>query len=240
MIYRYNDTVPGDSVRFAKSILPMLGKITEFEIYGPEESVPDRYANVPELHITDGKNETINATYHMILRDNNGNELWLNGCSCGFSGDGPGAAIQILQLFGVRMDYFQVHQYDTLIQKNVEPVQDLNFVIFESRDRDPSERKKRLKIQLTFDRAHQKWKAKEAMKSLGFIQPLRNVIDLDQEETYYFRLPYSTENEGYEYATNNALILHPSISSITNEQLADLINDVCENCGGHVIRTYVY
>lgn len=34
---------------------------------------------------------------HMILRDNNGKEMWLGGCNCGYGGEGPHGSAKILR-----------------------------------------------------------------------------------------------------------------------------------------------
>ncbi|MCY9592971.1 hypothetical protein [Paenibacillus chitinolyticus] len=38
---------------------------------------------------------------HMVIRDSDGNEMWLPGCNCGYGGTGPHGSEKVLQLIGV-------------------------------------------------------------------------------------------------------------------------------------------
>jgi hypothetical protein len=75
---------------------------------------------------------------------------------------------------------------------------------------------------MKFKTAHEMWKAKELLHTLGNFQPLRDV-ERDHGEKYYFRLPYSTEKEWADYTTNNSLILDRKFIRVTDEQLSHLV-----------------
>lgn len=52
---------------------------------------------------------------NMIIRDFEGKEIWLSGCNCGYSGEGPSGSMSILQQIGIDNDLAQkVYSNDIL------------------------------------------------------------------------------------------------------------------------------
>jgi hypothetical protein len=61
------------------------------------------------------------ANPHMVIKDTEGNAIWLGGCNCGYGGEGPGGSIRILRDLGILTDEIEalVRSYDVVkIVKN--------------------------------------------------------------------------------------------------------------------------
>ena len=92
-------------------------------------------------------------------------------------------------------------------------------------------REKILKVKLSFKNAHQKHRAKAALKHIGYMQPLRNLREthdmVEDIDTLYFKdIPYSTQKEWAEYATNNALTLNRTFSKVDDETIKEIIENL--------------
>jgi hypothetical protein len=223
---------PHSTVKYIKSNLKFIGNITSYEVYFNDEEVPEMYRNVPDVYVYEGERKIQSITYNLILRDDeNEREIWLSGANCGYSGSGPSATIQILQLLGIKFDYDRISNEKKIIEDNLVPYYDLNIVVFRPKDMLYLHREKLLKVKMSFKTADKKYKAKEALEQIGYIQPLRNLRAdhdmVDDIDTYYFRdLPYSTEKEWAEYATNNALTLNRPYLKVDDESIKEIIENI--------------
>jgi len=226
-------------VKFVKSILPILGNITSFEVYQHQKDIPDKYKDVPCSYVYNGERSDVKKNYHFVMRNDDSKiELWLNGCNCGYGGTGPNATIQVLQLCGVKIDYDIICQEQQIKLDYIETHHDLNLIIYEPMDIMDFNLRKRLKVSMKFKTAYEKWKAKEMLNTIGTFQPLRDV-EREYEEKFYFRLPYSTEKEWADYTTNNSLILDHELNRLTNKQLSHFVQRIGWNLGAEIqIETY--
>lgn len=89
---------------------------------------------------------------------------------------------------------------------------------------------------MKFQNGHDKWQAKKAFQTLGYINPLpcRN-----EDEENDFVLPYSTSEEWADYATNNTLTLSNAVKMLDNTTLENMIKEICyEHSADFNIRCY--
>ncbi|WP_066066195.1 hypothetical protein [Neobacillus soli] len=223
---------PHSTVKYIKANLEFIDNITSFEVYFNDEDIPEVYRNVPDVYVYDGKRESQNRNYTLILRDDeNEKEFWFSGATCGYGGSGPSATKQILQILGIKFDYNRISDEKKIIEKNLVSYHDINLMVYRPKNMLSMRREKILKVKLSFKTAHQKYRAKAALKCIGYIQPLRNLIEehdmVEDIDTFYFRdIPYSTEKEWAEYATNNALTLNRIYSKIQDETIKEIIENI--------------
>lgn len=218
---------PHSTVKYVKTNLEFIGNITSFEVYFDSDDIPKMYRNVPDVYVHDGKRENQTHDYSLILRDNEAEkETWLSGANCGYGGSGPGATTQILQLLGVKFDYNRISEEKKIIENDLIVHHDLNILILRPRDGRSLRTEKIMKVKMSLNTAADKYKAKQALKQIGYVQPLRGEYDDNIE---FGKLPYSTENEWAEYATNNTLTLNRAYEKINDETIKEIIELICFN-----------
>lgn len=219
---------PNECVKQIKLNLPRVKNITEFEVYKDDEDIPTMYKKVPDVYVNEGERSETLRTYPLVLRDPEWEqEIWIEGANCGYSGSGPRATKDILQLCGIKIDYEQISKMDKLVMRNLNPVHDLNFVVCEAKDFLHLEEEKRFKVEMKFNTAHQKYEAREHVSLLGDIRPLRDLVMYEEKtEEYYFRLPYSTKGENYYSATNNVITISEAFKGLSDKVLCEIITEI--------------
>lgn len=222
-IIRYNGD-PHSTVKYVKANLKFIGNITSFEVYFKNENLPLMYRNVPDVYVYDGMRENQNHDYTLILRDDEAKkETWLSGANCGYGGSGPGATKEILQLLGVKFDYNRISEEKIIIESNLVVHHDLNVLVLRPRDVERPIEQKLLKVKMSFNSAAEKYNAKIALKQIGYVQPTRGEYDEVFESD---ELPYSTEQEWAEYATNNSLTLNRAYEKISDKSIKEIIEHI--------------
>ncbi|HDR8250299.1 TPA: hypothetical protein QC119_005180 [Bacillus cereus] len=225
-VLKFDDGSPHSAVEWVKANIKFMGNISGFEVYQDERDAPEIYRNVPDFYVYEGNRRDSQRNYHFILRDDEAEiETWLGGCNCGYGGGGPNGTKEILQIVGVKMDYDIISRQSIVKMKGLVPQHDLNFVIFKPLDKLYFQKEERLNVFFTFKTAYEKWSAKRAFEVLGNVHPLRDVSSI-VEELYNAHLPYSTEYEWYDYATNNGVVLSNRLANLSNESLTDLIENI--------------
>ncbi|HDR7958955.1 hypothetical protein MHB59_23470 [Bacillus sp. FSL L8-0642] len=238
-LYRF-DGAPYQCVKFMQSIIGLVGNITGFEVYYHTEDIPDNYKGIPNVYYYEDEKRFTEVEYYLILHnDDQDITVLLGGGNCGYSGSGPSATKEILQICGVKMDYDRISNEKKIIENNVAIYHDLNFIIFEEKERRSLKHglsRRRLKVSMKFQNGHDKWQAKKAFQTLGYINPLpcRN-----EDEENDFVLPYSTSEEWADYATNNTLTLSNAVKMLDNTTLENMIKEICyEHSADFNIRCY--
>ncbi|HDX9641101.1 TPA: hypothetical protein ACGXMH_002921 [Bacillus mobilis] len=225
-VIKFDNGTSHSVVEWVKANVKFMGNISSFEVYKDECDVPEIYRNVPDFYVYEGNRQDSQRDYHLILRDDEKEiETWLGGCNCGYGGSGPSATKEILQIVGIKMDYDMISRQSIVKMKGLVPHHDLNFVIFKPLDRLHFQKEERLNVFLTFKTAYEKWNAKRAFEALGNVHPLRDISSI-VEELYDVVLPYSTEHEWYDYATNNGIVLSNQLANLCNESLIELIENI--------------
>lgn len=219
---------PDECVKQIKLNLSRIKNITEFEVYKNDEDIPNTYKQVPDVYVYEGERSETSKTYLLILRDPEGEqEIWVEGATCGYSGSGPRATKDILQLCGIKIDYDLISKMDKLVMRDLKPVQDLNFVVYDAKDFFHLEEEKRFKVEMKFNSARQKYEAREHLSLLGDIRPLRDRVFYEEKtEEYYFRLPYSTQGENYYSSTNNVITLIDVYKGLSDKVLCEIITEI--------------
>ncbi|MBT2606385.1 hypothetical protein J7E55_25810 [Bacillus sp. ISL-53] len=225
-VLTFNNGSSHSAVDWVKANLKFIGDISSFEVYQDECDIPKMYRGAPDFYVYEGNRQDTQRNYHLILRDDEAEiETWLGGCNCGYSGGGPSATKEILQIVGVKIDYDVISQKKIVKMKNLKPCHDLNIVIFKPLDKMHYQKEELLNVFLTFKRAHEKWNAKRTFEVFGNAHPLRDLSPI-VEELYNARLPYSTENEWYDYTTNNGIVLSNPLANLNRKSLAGLIENI--------------
>ncbi|MCO0597279.1 hypothetical protein NGI46_07325 [Peribacillus butanolivorans] len=238
-VLKFDDGSSHSVVEWVKANVEFMGNISSFEVYKSEDDIPKLYKNAPDFYVYKAKREDTKSTYHLILRDDAAEiETWLGGCNCGYSGGGPSATKEILQIVGLKMDYDIISRQSKVKMKSLVPHHDLNLVVFKPLDRMHFQKEERMNVFLTFKTAHEKWNAKRAFEVIGNVHPLRDLSPI-VEELYHAHLPYSTENEWYEYATNNGVVLSNQLASLSNELLTGLIENIAYKYNAKFEITYL-
>lgn len=229
-VFRHNDTSLG-CVGYVKSVLPLIGNISSFQVFFLDEEIPNQYRSLADVEVYDGVVNELESTYLFIARnDTEDKELWLTGCTCGYGGTGPATTQDVLEILGVKIDYGRIYKEKKIIEEEITTHHDLNFVVYQPSEENPYKGgEKRIKITANFEYPDQKWNAKEALKSLGEIKPLRS---MEGKDNRYFSTSYSTEKESYTYSTNNGLILSECWSKFDDKVLMMAIEETLKNYNG--------
>lgn len=238
-LYRF-DGAPYQCVKFMQSIIGLVGNITGFEVYYHTEDIPDNYKGIPNVYYYEGEKRFTEVEYYLILHNENQDiTVLLGGGNCGYSGSGPSATKEILQICGVKMNYERISNEKKVIENNIATYHDLNFIIFEEKGRRSLKRelsRRRLKVSMKFQNGHDKWQAKKAFQTLGYINPL-SCRNEDEENDFVF--PYSTSEEWADYATSNTLTLSDTFQKIDNGLLANVVKEICYDYNAEfTIRCY--
>ena len=213
-----------ECVEKIKLLLPIIGDIKGFSVYS-DEFLPSKYKQIPEVSMYEGKIRHIESSYNLILRcsTDNPEEIWIESSNCGYSGSGPSATNQILQLLGVRnFNYEDIRKKKFIVEENVKAHHDLNFIVY--KEDESEEWEKILVVKMKFDKASNKWNSKDKLKVIGYFNPL-DEVDYKLEKRY-FKLPYDTEHEWNEYKTNNSFTLHKHFTNISMEDLEKSIKEI--------------
>lgn len=225
-VLKFDNGSSHSAVEWVKANVKFMGNISSFVVYKDECDIPEMYRDVPDFYVYEGNRQDSQRNYRFILRDEEREvETWLGGCNCGYSGSGPSATKEILQIVGIKMDYDIISRQSIVQMENLVPHHDLNLVIFKPLDNQHFQKEERMNVFLTFKSAYEKWEAKQAFEILGNVHPLRDVSSI-KEELYNVRLSYSTECEWYDYATNNGMVLSNRLANLSNESLTDLIENI--------------
>lgn len=229
-VFRYNDSSIA-CVEYVKTVLPHIGNISSFQVYFHDQDIPKQYRNVPDIDVYDGKVHEMESTYLFIAKnEKEDKELWLTGCTCGYGGTGPSTTQEVLELLGVKIDYSRIYNEKKIILKEITTHHDLNFIVYNPSTENPYRAgMKRFKVESLFEYPDQKWNAKEALKSLGVIKPLRSI---EKKSNRFFSTKYSTDKEHFNYSTNNGLVLGESWSKLDDDVMINLIQDYINNYGG--------
>jgi len=226
-VLKFGDGSSHSAVEWVKKNIEFVGNITSFEVYQFEKDIPNKYKNVPDIYVTDNKRKDTEKSYHFILRDDESErETWLGGCNCGYGGTGPSATKEILQLVGIKMDYNIISEQSIVKRSDLIPHHDLNIIVLKPLDRLHCKKEERLAVRLQFEKAHQKWQAKNMLEVLGDIQPLKGESTSILEATYFTDLPYVTEHEWHDYASNNGLVLSTPFQGLNNDTLISIIKEI--------------
>lgn len=226
-IRKFGTSTSSFAVEWVKANVEFMGNITSFEVYQYEKDIPIKYKNVPDVYVINDKREDTEGSYHFILRDDEAErETWLGGCNCGYGGAGPAATKEILQIVGIKLDYNVISERSIVKRGNLIPHHDLNIIVLKPLDRLHYRKEERLVVRMQFEKSHQKWRAKKMLEVLGDIQPLKDESTSILEATYFANLPYSTEHEWHDYATNNGLVLSKPFQNLSNDTLTSIIEDI--------------
>jgi hypothetical protein len=99
--------IPRSSLMLWRATRPLFGGFTEAICYWQGDS-QYRYAAVDPSH-PNHEDHPIDSTFintpGLILIDEHGNDLWLSGCGCGYTGEGPTATAYILFHEGFSEDH---------------------------------------------------------------------------------------------------------------------------------------
>ncbi|MDW0116104.1 hypothetical protein QTL97_04095 [Sporosarcina thermotolerans] len=229
-IIRYSAD-PHSTVRYIKANLDLLDDVTSFEVYFNDEDIPEIYRNVPDIYLDNGKREFQLRNYTFILRNEDSErEIWLSGATCGYSGSGPSATIEILQLLGIKFNYDRITSEKKIIEKDLVTYHDLNIHIYRPTELWNSRGDKIFTAKMSFETAAQKYEAKKLIEQKGYLRPLIRRSDYErigEIEAYYFvNTPYSTRKEWPEYATNNTLTLNRAYSQIGVKTVKEIIENI--------------
>lgn len=226
MIYRFYNGAPDNTHKYVKTILPLIGNVTEFEVFRHQE-------DTPYVVIEDGEKQR----YTFILKDDNDNEFWLYTL-CGYHGSGPNATLKILQLLGLKKDFDICEEENIHIkEKNLKPEHKLNLLIAKDQSVSFSDDKVEyyFVICVDFKYAYQKQALIKSLKNIGYIQ---HVLPSDKnlyEKAYLFDNLETPEYEYY-YYTNNILTLNRKFKEFSAEQVEVLLKSMIEYNSG--IITY--
>lgn len=225
IVHKYNGYAHSP-VEWVKANLKFIGNISSFEVYQKEEDAPSIYRNTPDFYVYEGIRHDSNHSYQFIMRDDDaGVETWLGGCNCGYSGGGPNATKEILQIVGIKIDYDIIAKKNMVKMKNLTTHHDLNIVVFKPLDKLHFQKEELVHVFLRFKSAHEKWEAKRALEVIGNVQPLRDSSPII-EELYHANLSYSTEKEWYDYSKNIGVVLPRALSDINDKFLAGIIEHI--------------
>lgn len=230
-VFRYDDTSLG-CVGYVKTVLPLIGNISSFQVYFEDHDIPNQYRDVADVDVYKGEVSKLKSTYLFIARnDKEDTELWLTGCTCGYGGTGPSTTQDVLELLGVKMDYSRIYKEKKIIEKDIITNHDLNFIVYHPSKENPYQAgEKCLKVTATFDYPDQKWHAKKALMSFGKITPLKSV---ERKANRYFSTTHSTEKAHLNYSTNYGLILRDTWSEISEKVLMMAIEEILKNYEGN-------
>lgn len=208
MIYKFHYGAPLLTRDYVKAILPLIGNISEFEIYGSYDATP---------YIEPGKNK--DKKYTFILRDNLENEIWLDTL-CGYHGSGPQATIEILQILGLKDDY-KITEKAYIKESNLQPVHCLNLL---AATWDLPTPKKHFFAAMTFSYAHQLHATKTMLNCFGKLVNYAEGMYL--EDDMLFR-PYSSGNKEWaDYATNNIYTYNQEFDTFSTDQLRMILENI--------------
>lgn len=94
-IYDYSGST-NKSINFFENNRDKLGEISAIFIYFDEYDAALDNFYIPSEDEKYGELQFIDSP-HMVIRDTNGQEIWLGGCNCGYGGEGPHGSIHILE-----------------------------------------------------------------------------------------------------------------------------------------------
>lgn len=219
-----------ECVEQVKRHLANIGNIRRFSLFA--EDIPQPYADVPGCHINgSGERAEIKSAYRLILEClESDREVWIEQAAYGDEETRSSGTVEILQIFGVRMDYSRIAAGITIVNEDVQAEHNFNFIMRHKPGEDEANdlsSEKIMKVMMRFDRPHDKWKAKEMLTMFGNIEPLRRYGG-EEAETYYFRTPYDTRQELPGCATNNVLTLHRRLEGSDVETIHKLVQQIAE------------
>ncbi|GAA0125006.1 hypothetical protein UT300019_09080 [Clostridium sp. CTA-19] len=224
MIYRFYDGAPDKTVSYVETILPLIGNVTEFEVFRNQEDTPYVVMEDDEKKL-----------YTFILKDNNDNEFWLYTL-CGYHGSGPNATLKILQLLGLKEDFEICEEENTHIRKkNLKPIHKLNLMIVQDKAEGYSDEilEHNSMISIDFKYAYQKHNLIKVLRALGYMQ---HVLPNDRtfyEKAYLFDNLEVPEYEYY-YYTNYILTLNRRLRNFSFDQVQALMKEIIKNNGGNI------
>jgi hypothetical protein len=181
MIYKSGQVGCYGSYNYVKGILPQIGNIIEFEAYYED------FALYSET--VDGRKEY----YNLILRDDKGNEYWLDS-NCGYDGIGPKYSEKILNLLGLRKNY-GFSSKKTIKESNLTPNYDMNLLILAKHQMLEKEiSSAHFYLSSKFNSAFERLKTIETLSCFGRVEPLSE----EKEETasYFHDLKVEDDSEG--------------------------------------------
>ncbi len=205
-----------ESVEFVKGILPLIGNVQGFEVYGSREQTP--YV------------ETVNGHQHRytcILRDDRGNEVWLPTL-CGYGGAGAFATRRILQIIGLKDDY-RIEDRQQIKETGLKPVHRLRLLVGGAAG--ASLRfVGRFWIAMEFKYAYQLSRVRTALQALGSGHPAE---DMRGVRIPPFLTSDSTGPEVPDCVTNLAFRVNlPLPELLSDEALQALFRSIAEENGG--------
>jgi len=213
-ILKFYSEEPNDSVEYVKAILPLIGNIIEFEIFGNNEETP--YKGEEDFYY-----------YTFILRDDKENEIWLKTL-CGYSGSGPSATQEILQILGLKNNY-NITNRNYIKEVNLLPAHNLNLLITRSFN-EATEKEHLFWASLSFPYASNLFNAKNILKCFGINNPIRT----DRIGSYGFLEDFISKNEWAKYATNSILTFYNDYNALSQTNLKTIIKVITSANSGKV------
>lgn len=217
MIFKCSLGDPHTIVKYARAITPLLGDITEFEVFRDYEQTPFK----------DGEEERFG--YSFILKDDKENEVWLKTL-CGYSGSGPNATVEILKILGLHEDYGITKQGENHIhKKNLKPSHHrLNLLVTQSTEYPELSKKPLFWTMIDFQDAYSQLLIKDFLNSIGYLYSAKNQgIKIPPELK-----KYELVNEWANHAINNEFILSANLVGFTETNIKNLFETfaVRKNC----------
>jgi len=228
---------PDECVDKIKGLLSEIGNVNEFEVYF--ENQPSKYVDLTCYGKYEGEVHETKRTYSLILKcDESDKEVWIEGATCGYSGAGPSATSEILQMLGVRMNYNTITKDREIKMDNIVNKHNLNFIVSKN-DWLNDEEDIVMKVQMEFEAPIDKISAYDSVEIFGQLCPIMTSKYRDKEE-YYFREPIKNQ-EGYSrYRTNNVFYLSNDYVSFDNDKLELMFRSIAKKLKATTINIKIY
>lgn len=211
------DTGIGTMNSLKENLIYRRANITEFEAYFENT---DPYYDVDE----DGDKKY----YKLIIRDDDGNEFWLDA-NCGYPGGGPSRTENVLQLLGIRED-FRITKRRVIKETNLKI--DLSLNILVSTDLQLDDKKSFLFMACAnFSYPFQRLNTINLLKNFGY---LSRFFKIDFRVVDYFN-GYKEDNSFGEYGINNTYVVNETIKEAFNSKdIKTIISAIIINNEGTV------
>ncbi|PKM88146.1 MAG: hypothetical protein CVU87_08165 [Firmicutes bacterium HGW-Firmicutes-12] len=224
MIYKFYDVAPDTTLKYVETILPLIGNITEFEVFRNKEDSPYVVREEEEI-----------KSYTFILKDQKEDEFWFHTL-CGYSGSGPNATLKILQLLGIKEDFHTCEEGNTHIKKrSLNPVHKLNLLVTQDKAKGYNDKDIDYNIVLSMDFkfAYQKHNVLKILKDLGYIQHIIPENKVLYKKSYLFDELDKPKYEYY-YYTDNIFTLSPAFRDLSKAQVQTLVKKIITGNNGTI------
>ncbi|WP_313559160.1 hypothetical protein [Ruminiclostridium cellobioparum] len=113
-IVNYSGTT-SKSLQFYRENIDKLSAICAIFIYGQDfDAILDDFYEIEDDFEFGNLRRVVNPTF--VIRDINGDELWLGGVNCGYNGEGPRGSKTILKEIGISEEIIEKISYHNVIK----------------------------------------------------------------------------------------------------------------------------